>query len=787
MRWVTTTNHKDIGTMYLWFSFTMFMVGGIMALVIRAELFKPGLQIVQPEFFNSMTTYHGLIMVFGAIMPAFVGFANWLIPMQIGAPDMAFPRLNNWSFWLLPPAATLLILAQFVPGGGAGVGWTLYPPLTIQQPMSMDLTIFAVHILGMSSILGSINIITTILNMRAPGMTLMKMPLFCWTWLITAYLLVAVMPVLAGAVTMLLTDRHFDTHFFNAAGGGDPVLFQHIFWFFGHPEVYIIAIPAFGVISQIIPAFSRKPLFGYSSMVYATASIAILSFLVWAHHMYTVGMPVQGQLYFMFATMLIAVPTGVKVFNWVATMWKGSLTFETPMLFACGFLFLFTLGGFTGLVLAIVPVDVQLHDTYYVVAHFHYVMVAGALFSAFGGIYFWLPKWTGKMYNETLGKWHFWLSFFFFNLTFFVQHFLGLAGHAAAHSRLRAAVRRLQHGLQHRRLRLRPVAAAVPLHRGEDHHQRQEGGRQAVGRRGQPGMDGAAQPAALPQLRNPAGGAVAPAWAPGVHGSQPQERAGAQSAHRSDAGHAGAGFRDRFRNPDVADVMSVAELNRVMLRKLLVVAVAMFGFGFALVPIYRRSARPPAIYDLEKPDEVRNTQVDEGRLVTIEFDANTRGLPWEFRPLQRSVQVHPGQLVQVLYEARNTAAMPVVGQAIASYGPQVAGQYVKKIECFCFTRQELKANETRQMPLQFVVDTRLPGDVTVITFSYTFFELPGGRPARRELAHGCTMSARGLPVRKSAARRATRCGQSPPCSARSSGSARARRATRISPASSRST
>jgi cytochrome c oxidase subunit 1 len=428
MRYVTTTNHKDIGTMYLWFSFAMFLLGGAMAMVIRAELFQPGLQIVNPEFFNSMTTYHGLIMVFGAIMPAFVGFANWLIPMQIGAPDMAFPRMNNWSFWLLPPAALLLVIAQLVPGGGAGVGWTLYPPLTIQQGMSMDLTIFAVHILGMSSIMGSINIITTILNMRAPGMTLMKMPLFVWTWLITAYLLIAVMPVLAGAVTMLLTDRHFDTHFFNPAGGGDPVLFQHIFWFFGHPEVYIIAIPAFGVISQIIPAFSRKPLFGYTSMVYATASIAILSFLVWAHHMYTVGMPVQAQLYFMFATMLIAVPTGVKVFNWVATMWKGSLTFETPMLFALGFLFLFTLGGFTGLVLSITPVDVQLHDTYYVVAHFHYVMVAGALFSAFGGIYFWLPKWTGKMYNESLGKLHFWLTFIFFNVTFFVQHFLGLAG-----------------------------------------------------------------------------------------------------------------------------------------------------------------------------------------------------------------------------------------------------------------------------------------------------------------------------------------------------------------------
>ena len=428
MKYVTTTNHKDIGSMYLWFSFVMFLVGGVMALTIRAELFQPGLQLVNPEFFNQMTTLHGLIMVFGAIMPAFVGFANWQIPMMIGAPDMAFPRMNNWSFWLLPPAAILLVLSLLVPGGSAGAGWTLYPPLTIQQGMGMDLVIFAIHILGMSSIMGSINIVTTILNMRAPGMTLMKMPLFVWTWLITAYLLIAVMPVLAGAVTMTLTDRHFDTHFFNPAGGGDPILFQHIFWFFGHPEVYIIAIPAFGVISQVIPAFSRKPLFGYASMVYATASIAILSFLVWAHHMYTTGMPVEAQLYYMFATMLIAVPTGVKVFNWVATMWKGSLTFETPMLFALGFLFLFTLGGFTGLVLSLTPVDVQLHDTYYVVAHFHYVMVAGALYAAFAGVYFWLPKWIGKMYDEKLGKLHFWLSIIFFNVAFFPQHFLGLAG-----------------------------------------------------------------------------------------------------------------------------------------------------------------------------------------------------------------------------------------------------------------------------------------------------------------------------------------------------------------------
>ncbi len=428
MRWITTTNHKDIGTMYLWFSFTMFLVGGILALALRSELFQPGLQLVEPEVFNQLTTMHGVIMVFGAIMPAFVGFANWMIPLQIGAADMAFARMNNWSFWLLPPAALLLVISFFVPGGAAAGGWTLYPPLSVQMGPGMDLAIFALHILGASSIMGSINIVTTILNMRAPGMTLMKMPLFCWTWLITAYLLIAVMPVLAGAITMILTDRHFDTHFFNAAGGGDPVLFQHVFWFFGHPEVYIMILPAFGIVSEIIPAFARKPLFGYTSMVYATSSIAILSFIVWAHHMFTVGMPATAQLFFMYATMLIAVPTGVKVFNWVATMWKGSMTFETPMLFACGFIFVFTMGGFTGLILAITPIDIQLHDTYFVVAHFHYVLVAGSLFALFAGVYYWLPKWTGHMYNETLGKAHFWLSVIFFNITFFVQHFLGLAG-----------------------------------------------------------------------------------------------------------------------------------------------------------------------------------------------------------------------------------------------------------------------------------------------------------------------------------------------------------------------
>ncbi len=424
----TTTNHKDIGSMYLWFSLFMFFVGGGMALIIRAELFQPGLQVVNPEFFNSLTTVHALIMIFGAVMPAFTGFANWLIPMQIGAADMAFPRMNNWSFWLMIPAAILLFASFFVPGGAAASGWTLYPPLVTQGGMGVDMTILAIHILGASSIMGSINIITTLLNLRAPGMTLMKMPMFCWTWLITAYLMIAVMPVLAGAITMLLTDRHFGTSFFNAAGGGDPTMFMHIFWFFGHPEVYILILPAFGIVSQIIPAFARKPLFGYASMVYATASIAMLSFIVWGHHMFTVGMPAAGQLFFMYATMLIAVPTGVKIFNWIATMWRGSISFETPMLFCIGFLCMFTLGGFSGLVLAIVPVDITLHNTYYVVAHFHYVLFPGAIWGLMAGVYFWLPKFTGKMYNETMGKLHFWISAISFNITFFPQHFLGLAG-----------------------------------------------------------------------------------------------------------------------------------------------------------------------------------------------------------------------------------------------------------------------------------------------------------------------------------------------------------------------
>ena len=428
MRWITTTNHKDIGTLYLLFSLLMFFIGGSMAMIIRAELFQPGLQIVDPNFFNQMTTMHALIMIFGAVMPAFVGLANWLVPMMIGAPDMALPRMNNWSFWILPFAFIMLLGTLFMEGGAPAGGWTMYPPLVLQTGDAFPFMIFAIHMMGMSSIMGAINVVVTILNMRAPGMTYMKMPLFVWTWLITAYLLIAVMPVLAGAVTMLLTDKFFQTSFFNAAGGGDPVMFQHIFWFFGHPEVYILILPAFGIVSQIIPTFARKPLFGYHSMVYATVSIAFLSFIVWGHHMFTVGMPVAGTLFYMYATMLIAVPTGVKVFNWVSTMWRGSMTFETPMLFSIAFVILFTIGGFSGLMLAIVPADFQYQDTYFVVAHFHYVLVTGAVFAIMAAAYYWLPKWTGHMYNETLGKWHFWLSCVSVNVLFFPQHFLGLAG-----------------------------------------------------------------------------------------------------------------------------------------------------------------------------------------------------------------------------------------------------------------------------------------------------------------------------------------------------------------------
>ena len=428
-RWLVTTNHKEIGTLYLIFSCSMLFVGGIMALGIRAELFQPGLQLVEPEFFNQLTTMHGLIMVFGAIMPAFVGLANWMIPMQIGAPDMALPRLNNFSFWLMPLAFAMMLSTMLMEGGGPNFGWTFYAPLsTTYAPPSTNFFILSIHLAGISSILGAINIIATIINMRTPGMRLMDMSLFVWTWLITAFLLLAVMPVLAGVVTMMLLDINFGTSFFNAAGGGDPVLFQHLFWFFGHPEVYIMILPAFGIVSIILPAFARKRLFGYTSMVYATASIALLSFVVWAHHMFTVGLPLTAQLFFMYSTMLIAVPTGVKVFNWIATLFKGSISFELPMLFSLAFIVQFTIGGLSGVMLAIVPADFQYHDTYFVVAHFHYVLVPGALFAILAGVYYWLPKWTGYYPNELLGKCHFWLSVIGVNLTFFPMHFSGLAG-----------------------------------------------------------------------------------------------------------------------------------------------------------------------------------------------------------------------------------------------------------------------------------------------------------------------------------------------------------------------
>lgn len=427
-RWISTTNHKDLGTLYLAFSLTMLCIGGLMSLMIRLELAQPGLEFVDPIFYNQLVTMHGLVMIFGGIMPMFVGLANWMVPMMIGCSDLALPRVNNWGFWILPFAFALLLSTFFVSGGAPAAGWTMYPPLVLQGGDSLALMVFAIHMMGISSITGAINIIVTIFNMRTPQMSLLRMPMFVWGWLVTAFLLLAVMPVLAGAVTMLLTDHYFGTTFFSAAGGGNPVLYQHIFWFFGHPEVYIMILPAFGIISAIVPAFARKPLFGYNSMVYAIASIAFLSFIVWAHHMFTVGMPVVAELFFMFGTMLIAVPTGVKIFNWVATMWRGAMTFETPMLFALAFIVLFSIGGFSGLMLALVPVDFQYHDTYFVVAHFHYVLVSGALFAMIAGIYFWIPKWTGVMYNERLGQIHFWWSAIWFNVIFFPQHFLGLAG-----------------------------------------------------------------------------------------------------------------------------------------------------------------------------------------------------------------------------------------------------------------------------------------------------------------------------------------------------------------------